>query len=135
MSEFQPKNYHSNFSLHRILCGLFDLISKTKKEVCDKGYPLLFPKSTSLLGAYKLRNPLPSTPTAANTVNPQSGFTMIGGGSGLNPISKCQIELDIYWEDIVSHAAEGEWQKIAPVRILSFDIECAARKGVFPGIP
>ncbi len=26
----------------------------------------------------------------------------------------------------------GEWQKIAPVRILSFDIECAGRKGVFP---
>ena len=27
---------------------------------------------------------------------------------------------------------EGDWQKIAPLRILSFDIECAARKGVFP---
>ena len=26
----------------------------------------------------------------------------------------------------------GEWDKIAPLRILSFDIECAGRKGVFP---
>ena len=26
----------------------------------------------------------------------------------------------------------GEWQKIAPFRILSFDIECAGRKGIFP---
>ena len=26
----------------------------------------------------------------------------------------------------------GEWSKIAPLRILSFDIECAGRKGVFP---
>ena len=26
----------------------------------------------------------------------------------------------------------GEWQKIAPIRILSFDIECAGRKGIFP---
>ena len=26
----------------------------------------------------------------------------------------------------------GEWQRIAPIRILSFDIECAGRKGVFP---
>uniref|UniRef100_A0A8B9LHQ7 DNA polymerase n=1 Tax=Astyanax mexicanus TaxID=7994 RepID=A0A8B9LHQ7_ASTMX len=27
---------------------------------------------------------------------------------------------------------EGEWQRIAPLRVLSFDIECAGRKGVFP---
>ena len=26
----------------------------------------------------------------------------------------------------------GDWSKVAPVRILSFDIECAGRKGVFP---
>lgn len=33
---------------------------------------------------------------------------------------------------MISHAPEGEWSKIAPLRILSFDIECAGRKGVFP---
>ena len=83
-----------------------------------------------------MRSPPPSSGAAAatTTADPQSGFTVVGGGSGLKPISKCQIELDVYWEEIVSHPAEGEWQKIAPVRILSFDIECAARKGVFPGI-
>lgn len=32
----------------------------------------------------------------------------------------------------VSHPPEGEWSKIAPLRILSFDIECAGRKGIFP---
>ena len=31
-----------------------------------------------------------------------------------------------------SYPAEGEWQKIAPLRVLSFDIECAGRKGIFP---
>lgn len=35
-------------------------------------------------------------------------------------------------EDIISHATEGAWSNIAPLRILSFDIECAGRKGVFP---
>ena len=40
--------------------------------------------------------------------------------------------MDISWEDFISHPAEGEWQKIAPLRILSFDIECQGRKGVFP---
>ena len=47
-------------------------------------------------------------------------------------MSKAQIELDISWEDVFSYPAEGEWQKIAPLRVLSFDIECAGRKGIFP---
>ncbi|KAL3841404.1 hypothetical protein ACJMK2_019556 [Sinanodonta woodiana] len=48
------------------------------------------------------------------------------------PKSRCQIEIDVSWEDLISHNPEGEWSKVAPFRILSFDIECAGRKGVFP---
>ncbi|XP_003388637.1 PREDICTED: DNA polymerase delta catalytic subunit-like, partial [Amphimedon queenslandica] len=48
------------------------------------------------------------------------------------PTTRCQIELDVSCDDFISHTPEGEWQKIAPLRILSFDIECAGRKGVFP---
>ena len=33
---------------------------------------------------------------------------------------------------IVCNICLGEWDKIAPIRILSFDIECAGRKGIFP---
>ncbi len=40
-----------------------------------------------------------------------------------------QIEVDVEYKDVVSHQPEGEWQKIAPLRILSYDIECAGRKG------
>ena len=36
------------------------------------------------------------------------------------------------YDSIISHAPEGNWSKIAPLRILSFDIECAGRKGIFP---
>lgn len=43
-----------------------------------------------------------------------------------------QIEIDITYEDIVPRKSEGEWNKIAPLRILSFDIECQGRKGHFP---
>ena len=43
-----------------------------------------------------------------------------------------QIELDISWEDFISHPAEGDWQKCAPLRVLSFDIECSGRQGIFP---
>ena len=47
-------------------------------------------------------------------------------------MSRCQLEVDLNCKDLISHPAEGEWIKIAPLRILSFDIECAGRKGVFP---
>ena len=51
---------------------------------------------------------------------------------GAERISNCQIECQISYRDIVSHAPEGEWAKIAPLRVLSFDIECAGRPGIFP---
>ncbi|XP_043698298.1 DNA polymerase delta catalytic subunit [Telopea speciosissima] len=47
-------------------------------------------------------------------------------------VSYCQLEFDCLYSDIISHVAEGEYSKMAPFRILSFDIECAGRKGLFP---
>lgn len=47
-------------------------------------------------------------------------------------ISNCQIECEISYTNIISHLPEGEWAKIAPLRVLSFDIECAGRPGIFP---
>jgi DNA polymerase delta subunit 1 len=42
-------------------------------------------------------------------------------------ISTCQIECDI-----IDVSSEGEWSRIASLRILTFDIECAGLKGIFP---
>ena len=42
------------------------------------------------------------------------------------------MEVDVAWDKLISHAPEGEWSTVAPLRILSFDIECAGRKGIFP---
>ncbi|KAJ8686284.1 hypothetical protein QAD02_022078 [Eretmocerus hayati] len=53
-------------------------------------------------------------------------------GHALFPMSRCQLEVDVAWDEFVAHAPEGDWSKIAPFRILSFDIECAGRKGIFP---
>lgn len=47
-------------------------------------------------------------------------------------ISHAQIELDCSCEALTAFAAEGDWGKIAPLRVLSFDLECAGRKGIFP---
>lgn len=46
--------------------------------------------------------------------------------------SLTQIEVDVHANDIISHRPEGNWLMTAPLRRLSFDIECAGRKGVFP---
>lgn len=46
--------------------------------------------------------------------------------------SNCQIEAEISYRELISHEPKGEWSKMAPLRILSFDIECAGRKGIFP---
>lgn len=53
-----------------------------------------------------------------------------GGHPALD--TRCQIEVDVAWDDFVAHEPEGEWAKVAPLRILSFDIECAGRRGIFP---
>jgi DNA polymerase delta subunit 1 len=46
--------------------------------------------------------------------------------------SNCQIEAHVHYLDLIAHPNDGEWAKMAPLRILSFDIECAGRKGIFP---
>ena len=46
--------------------------------------------------------------------------------------SRCTYEADIYFDKIKVHKCEGPWSAIAPIRILSFDIECQGRKGIFP---
>jgi len=38
----------------------------------------------------------------------------------------------VTYNDIIPRKSEGEWNKIAPLRILSVDIECQGRKGHFP---
>ena len=47
-------------------------------------------------------------------------------------LSNCQIEAHVHYADLIAHSNDGEWAKMAPLRILSFDIECAGRKGIFP---
>lgn len=58
---------------------------------------------------------------------PANKYTLRGKGERVT--SRCQIELDVSVDNFVSHPAEGDWSKCAPFRILSFDIECAGRKG------
>jgi len=48
-------------------------------------------------------------------------------------MSYCQLEIDIPdYNDVECQECNGDFAKIAPLRILSFDIECAAKEGGFP---
>ena len=47
-------------------------------------------------------------------------------------ISRCTFEVDVFFDSLTVHPCNGIWSAIAPMRILSFDIECQGRKGHFP---
>jgi DNA polymerase delta subunit 1 len=52
---------------------------------------------------------------------PGTRYTLISDG---RKKSTSQIEADIIYTEIIVHKPEGEWSKIPPLRVLSFDIEC-----------
>ena len=49
-----------------------------------------------------------------------------------NKISNCQIEAWCSVDDCVPLSIHGEYSKLAPLRILSIDIECSSEAGHFP---
>ncbi|KAK6520528.1 DNA polymerase delta catalytic subunit [Arthrobotrys conoides] len=59
-------------------------------------------------------------------------YTYVPPGFNSGRLGSSQIEVFCHYRDLITHQAEGEWSKMAPLRILSFDIECAGRKGIFP---
>ncbi|XP_049866622.1 DNA polymerase delta catalytic subunit [Pectinophora gossypiella] len=63
---------------------------------------------------------------------PTGKWTIRSKDTKIKPETRCQIEVDVAWNVFIAHQPEGEWSKVAPFRVLSFDIECAGRKGVFP---
>uniref|UniRef100_A0A8D8ACP3 DNA polymerase n=1 Tax=Culex pipiens TaxID=7175 RepID=A0A8D8ACP3_CULPI len=63
---------------------------------------------------------------------PEGKWRIRRKGKGLALETRCQIEIDVAYNEFIAHDPEGEWSKVAPFRILSFDIECAGRKGIFP---
>ncbi|ETW78956.1 hypothetical protein HETIRDRAFT_155985 [Heterobasidion irregulare TC 32-1] len=80
--------------------------------------------------AYTLRFMIDTKVVGMNWIEVPAGkYKMV---KGKDKKSHCQIEFAVRWDQFISRAPEGTWSKMAPVRILSFDIECAGRKGIFP---
>ncbi|KAJ7035657.1 DNA polymerase family B-domain-containing protein [Mycena alexandri] len=80
--------------------------------------------------AYTLRFMIDTKVVGMNWIEvPAKKYAML---TGKDKKSHCQLEISVRYDDFISHAPEGDWSSIAPLRILSFDIECAGRKGIFP---
>jgi DNA polymerase delta subunit 1 len=47
-------------------------------------------------------------------------------------VTRCCLEADVTFDNLIAHPCTGQWNAIAPLRVLSFDIECMGRKGHFP---
>ncbi|KAG2226707.1 hypothetical protein INT45_001054 [Circinella minor] len=78
--------------------------------------------------AYLLRFMIDRKVTGSNWIElPAGTYSFVEA-----PVSNAQIEVKTYYDKFISHQPEGEWSDMAPLRILSFDIECAGRKGIFP---
>lgn len=60
--------------------------------------------------------------------------TVQGGQYQMCPYkgSTCQLEIQCRYPALTSHEPVGEYMAIAPLRVLSVDIECQGRKGFFP---
>jgi DNA polymerase delta subunit 1 len=93
-------------------------------------------------GSYRLR-----THQEQQQQQQEGGGEGGGGGGGGNhptgpmiipptpdnpPLTYCQREAHVHAASVVAHAPEGEWSRLAPLRVLSVDIECCGRKGHFP---
>lgn len=97
------------------------------KRLCDDGLPLVG-YGTSRCETYEsnvpyvLRFMIDNNIQGADWIElPPSTYSV---RSEEKKVSRCQLEVDIVYNQLVSHAPEGEWAKIAPFRILSTDIEC-----------
>lgn len=79
---------------------------------------------------FTLRFMIDTNVTGMNWIEvPAGAYKLLEGNSKK---SSCQIEFTVRYDKFISHAPEGEWSRLAPLRILSFDLECAGRKGIFP---
>ena len=128
-----PRSYQcfeakvSSFMYRYILresCSQFDSLPLTSLAVAKLPFVLRCLIDCDIVGANWLE-----LPAATYSVRPADGSD---SELGLSTETHSQCEPDVVFNSIVSHKPDGEWMKLAPIRVLSYDIECKGRKGHFP---
>ncbi|RYG51790.1 hypothetical protein EON67_02630, partial [archaeon] len=121
-------------SMLRIYTGMPTMVP-TAKGILERGFSfgggagreyMCFEANVPFILRYMIDNNI----TGGNWLEAEAGSYTVR--PAVRKVSHTQLELDIAYDQLVSHAPDGEWQKVAPLRILSFDIECKGRKGFFP---
>lgn len=125
----------------RIVVALPTIVNACKSAlergltIPSKGKQLIFPTYESNI-LFVLRFMIDCGIVGGNWVELPSGKYLERTSESKNPemqkLSRCQYEMDVHYTDLISHAPEGKWKMIAPLRIMSIDIECSGRKGRFP---
>ena len=132
-------NYQSEKSrtFIKITMALPTLVTAARSAL-EKGMPtptggsISFPTFESNV-LFVLRYMIDTDIVGGNWVEAKQGkYKLRTDGGHRKPASSCQIEFDVHYKDIISHPAEGPHSVIAPLRIVSVDIECMGRKGHFP---
>lgn len=138
-------SYGNKANFLRIYVGMPSLVP-TAKGVLEKGFTcpglpykqyMCFEANVPFVLRYMIDRGVVGcnwceAPAGTYQLRHDGGSRVPGNEHGRNKTSTAQIELDIVYDSLVSHAPDGEWQRVAPLRILSFDIECMGRKGFFP---
>src|SRR6185312_1706481 len=108
------------------------------RRICEQGLSLVLPGQqvkTKLVFptfesnvAFVSRHMIDSSMTGASWVKIKAG----GYQLPFSQISTCQIEVCLHYSSLVALSpTQSEWSKVAPLRIMSSDIECY-HKGGFP---
>lgn len=121
-----------SLALPQLIFEVVRLLEKTNIQISSKhrfkdcrlyesdiDFILRFMVDTSMIGCSWIE-----LPAGAYTLRSKFGSPSID--------TRCQIEADISFDRLVAHEPKDEWANVAPFRILSIDIECAGRKGIFP---
>ncbi|KAJ3019409.1 DNA-directed DNA polymerase delta [Thoreauomyces humboldtii] len=119
----------------RIVLRLASFVSQTKR-IFNQGFQVQGLGRVSADPCYESNIPYPLRFMIDAKVQGASWVELVPAKyqvrNSSSKVSSSQIEVDVHFNDLTAHQPEGDWEKVAPLRILSFDIECAGRKGVFP---
>ncbi|XP_065673456.1 DNA polymerase delta catalytic subunit isoform X2 [Hydra vulgaris] len=125
-------NFNKKRLFLRITVALQKLIAPAKR-ILEGGLSIFGPGGCHTFESnidFEVRFMVDTNTYGCNWIELPKGSYQVRKGSSIK--SRCQIEVDVAFDKFISHEPEGQWDKIAPIRILSFDIECAGRKGIFP---
>ncbi|KAF4751298.1 DNA-directed DNA polymerase delta, partial [Perkinsus olseni] len=106
----------------------------TSRGVLERGIPVLQGDALWSCTTFETNIPYPLRFMIDNDIGGGSWVELPAGAytprTDSERVSTCQIEVDVPdYRQIIGHMAEGDWMALAPLRSLSFDIECVSEHG------